>query len=206
MDWRSKQNLIWQQVTASSKIGGSYGSRAFTESVITPFENEWDVLPAGRVKIIHSNGAVCPFEINISPNSPFTGIFKPGKVEGLIRLGGATDFTDWMTGGMVPGAGVKFFRSGRSSANVVLLNQLDPMPNGNHNFFAVPLTNHLSDQFGSFSVKLLAKKFCNSGHCITKVGLSDMSTFDQDGNQSMNPNFPFKITLQPTGQVNFMEN
>ena len=38
----------------------------FTESLITTFENEWDVLPAGRHKAIHGNGAICPFTIDIS--------------------------------------------------------------------------------------------------------------------------------------------
>ena len=113
-----------------------------TESVVTPFADEWDVMPNGRVKVIHSVGAVCPFEINIE-NSPFTGIFQTGKVTGFIRAGAATDFTDGS--GLSPGVGVKFMRSNAMSANFQALFTIEPLPNGNHNFFSVPLTNQLHD-------------------------------------------------------------
>ena len=40
----------------------------------TTFENEWDVMPAGRQKAIHGVGAVCPFTVDVSADSPFTGL------------------------------------------------------------------------------------------------------------------------------------
>ena len=43
------------------------------------------------------------------------------------------------------------------------------------------------------------------GHCVTKVGLSHISTHDQDGMEYPDPVFPFKVTFIPTGEVNFQK-
>ena len=58
-------------------------------------------------------------------------------------MGPATDFTNMFTPGMIPGVGIKFLRSGTSSANFVLLKELNPLPDNSHNFFGATLTNHL---------------------------------------------------------------
>ena len=50
----------------------------------------------------------------------------------------------------------------------------------------------------------MTEKFCQTGHCITKVGLSDICSYDQKGTFYPDPNFPFKIELVP-GDVNFPE-
>ena len=68
--------------------------------------------------------------------------------------------------------GIKFLRSGRGSANFVALNNLDPMPDKQYNFFAVPLYNHIASA-SSFATKIVGKKFEQASDCITKVGLSD---------------------------------
>ena len=70
----------------------------------------------------------------------------------------------------------------------------------------VPLTNQLHD-FDKTDPKrfVLAKKFCTSGHCITKNGISNLAVIDQDGNKPDTPNAPFKVTLVPTGEVQFSE-
>ena len=51
----------------------------------------------------------------------------------------------------------------------------------------------------------LVKRFCSAGHCITKMGLSNICTHDQDGTEYPDPIFPYKITFEPTGSVNFPE-
>ena len=203
LDWKVKQDLIWAEVKADPTFGGYHVEQAATESVITSFENQWDVMPAGRVKIIHGIGAVCPISIDIAADSPFTGVLKAGQTNGFIRMGGAADWTSILTPGMTPGAGLKFLRTGEASANVVVLNNLNPLPGFNHNFFAVPLRNHVSDDMGA-TILPLATKFCQVGHCITKVGLSDMCKFDQEGTLYDTPNFPFQIELTPA-DVQFEE-
>ena len=50
-----------------------------------------------------------------------------------------------------------------------------------------------------------SKKFCQTGNCITKVGLSHVCTHDQDGNEVEEPVFPFMFLFDLTGEVNFRE-
>ena len=60
-------------------------------------------------------------------------------------MGPATDPYSFGHGkDLVPGVGVKFLRTGVSSANFMLLHSLDPLANNNFNFFAEPVSNHLS--------------------------------------------------------------
>ena len=67
-------------------------------------------------------------------------------------MGGATDFTGSIPG-MTPGAGIKFLRSGTSSANFVLLKELNPLPDNSHNFFAATLSNHLPSKMDAAPTK-----------------------------------------------------
>ena len=132
-------------------------------------------------------------------DSPFTGLFKPGQTAGFIRLGGATDFTSVLTPGLTPGIGVKFLRSGTSSANFVALRELNPLPDNSHNFFGATLKNHLPATIEDAATVALAVRFCSTGHCVTKVGLSNVCTHDQDGNEYPDPIFPFQVAFEPTG-------
>ena len=40
------------------------------------------------------------------------------------------------------------------------------------------------------------QKFCQTGHCGTKVGISHLTTHDQDGNEAAQPIFPFKFSFK----------
>ena len=203
MDWKIKQDLIWAEVKGDPTIGGYHAEQILTESIMTTFENQWDILPAGRVKVVHGVGAICTFSIDIVLDSPFTGIFKGGETKGFIRMGGATDFTSSITTGMTPGVALKILRTGAPSANVVMTNSLGPIPNDNHNFFAVPVKSQIPDDMNA-ATQVLAQRFCQTGHCITKVGLSNMAYYDQDGTFHETPIFPFKLELVPA-DVNFQE-
>ena len=107
--------------------------------------------------------------------------------------------------GMTPGAAVKFLRTGTSSANFFLLHELNALPDMNHNLFAVPLRNHLPDNVNSIAGTIGIKRFCTTGHCPTKVGLSNVCTHDQDGNEAEELVFPFMITFDKTGDIDFNE-
>lgn len=190
LGWEEKQAQMWEKIVANNSIGPSPNPlRIFTESVKTTFDEEWDNMPVGRVKYIHPAGAVCPFRIDIK-DSPFTGIFSDGDTRGMIRLGSATTVS--LKSGVTPGGGVKFFRSGRSSANLVLLNQLGPIADSNYNFFSVPMFNHISEETPTTLIPV-AIKFCQAQDCITKVGLSDVCKYDQAGNEAENIVFPYKV-------------
>ena len=81
---------------------------------------------------------------------------------------------------------------------------IDPLPDGNHNFFCCNLTNH-NPSPQSPQNRVFAIKFAQASSCITKVGLSDAARYDQDGNEASDLVFPYKITLKPTGKVQFSE-
>jgi len=202
LSWEAKQAQMWTNILSDNSTAPLPNQAGImTESVQTSFEDEWDVMPAGRLKYIHSNGVVCPFVVNIQ-NSPFTGIFQNGEAHGLMRLGSAAPLSE--EDGVTPGAGVKFFRSGKSSANFVILHTLGPLNDGNHNFFAAPLRNHIPED-APMALIPAALKFCQAQSCPTKVGLSDVCTYDQDGNKAANVVFPFKVSFVPTGEIMFRE-
>lgn len=190
----TKMTLLWNNIdgdhTSSTYpfIGG-----IVTESVQTTFDNHADVMPEGRVKYIHSMGAVCKFSMTTVASSPFTGIFAPGETaHGLIRLGSALPVTK--TTGVVPGVGVKFLRTGVEAANYVALNNLGPLPDNSYNFFQLPLTTHIPAP-GALAQKILAKKFIQASQCITMVGLSDVCTYHTNGTKVDKVVFPYKLDM-----------
>ena len=151
-----------------------------TASIVTSFDAEWDVMPSDRVKYIHSVGGVCKFTLDIK-NSPYTGIMKRGNQTGIIRLGSARDISNGA--GVKPGAALKFLRTGRSSANTFALNGVNPVPNKDYNFFAIPLFSQmlpipprsLGERVGISLKDLGEKKFKQASQCAFKIGLSDMA-------------------------------
>jgi len=201
LDWRAKHGLIWAKVTEDESLGANYPADAFKESLKTAFENEWDFLPEGRRKAIHGVGAVCQFTMNISNDSPYTGVFKAGEtISGLIRMGSAQDLPS-----MVPGIAVKILRTGTMSANLVALHTFDPLPNENYNFFAVPVSNFIDAEAERLATKVLERRFCQAtDHCINRVGVSNFCTHDQNGHEESSPVFPFRITFEPA-EVQFPE-
>ena len=76
MSWREKQDALWQMIAADDTPGQYYANDLLTESVLTSFDDEWDVMPNGRHKVIHSVGAICPFQLEVSTDSPYTGLLK----------------------------------------------------------------------------------------------------------------------------------
>ena len=110
------------------------------QSALTTADNEWDFMPAGRIKIVHPIGGVCKFEIDIN-NSIYSGVLKNGTRTGIMRVSVSVDgdFLQTATTGPVCGQGtyeiggegcedtspgesvaLKFLRSGVSSGNLVL--------------------------------------------------------------------------------------
>ena len=65
---------------------------------VTTMDNEWDIMPAGRVK-----------------NSTFSGLFKNGNRTGIIRIGWNWDGGIFEDSGPGAAAAIKFLRSGVSS-------------------------------------------------------------------------------------------
>jgi len=189
-----KMSTIWGQITANTDPGDfpfpsvPLNPIAFSESVRTTFDNNWDWMPAGRVKTIHAQGMVCKVDLKVS-SSKYTGIFQSGTAQGLLRIGSALPVTSIT--GIVPGIGMKFFRNGVHSANWVMLHSLEPQIGDTYDMFHYTQYNHIAAP-PVYAIPL-AKKFEQASGCIEAVGLSDVSEYTQAGTKVTNANFPFKL-------------
>ena len=186
-------DILWNEIKKNTSRLPKYPNpaSAVTESVRTTFDNDRDIMPQGRVKVIHSVGVVCPFKISNAESSPFTGLFAPGEdVVGFLRMGSAADPVS--NKGITPGLGIKFPRSGHKSGNYVALHSLSL--GQSWDFFAYNMSNHIAAPTDVVT-KILAKKFQQASQCAPQVGLSDMASVKQDGTPVSDVSFPFKLFL-----------
>jgi len=196
--FEEKNTFFWGMVTQDKHRAKEYPSpaRAVTEDVQTSFWNFKDTMPAGRVKVIHGIGAVCQFKLDVAAGSPYTGLFAPGPQLGFVRMGGALTW-DAKSQGYPPGLGIKFARTGLPSGGYVGLVSLDEAL---FNFMGKNFSNHIAAADG-LAPKVLVKKFNQASQCPTRVGLSDMATYSQDGMTVAEPKVPFKLYLVPSQEV-----
>jgi hypothetical protein len=183
-----KQALILQKANDGKE--GSYPSPLgiFQESVSLSFDAVADVFPMPRTKYIHSVGVVGGIKFVSSGDHEYTGLFE-GADHGLVRFSSAKKPD---SSGFTPGAGVKFFRDGKESANFVAMPSLDGQACSMSNFFAKDFKNHISAT-SAFALKLVAAKFWQASYCPLMVGVSDLAG---EGGK-----FPYMLTLRPAKGV-----
>jgi len=196
--FESKRSYFWEKIIQNPQGLSEYPSvlKTITESAQTTFYNNGDEMPSGRVKTIHSIGVICAFKMDNAAESPYTGLFEPGHQEGFVRMGSAVDYSN---GGLTPGLGIKFPRTGQLSGNYVALHSLDFAQSWN--FFASNVSNHIPPPSYDLQQKVLVKKFNQASNCAPQVGLSDMARYSQDGKKHDIPKFPFKLFLVPSEEV-----
>ena len=51
LDWKTKQDFLWSKIIEDESLGEYHTLDALKTSMKTPFENEWDILTAGRRKV-----------------------------------------------------------------------------------------------------------------------------------------------------------
>ena len=104
MSFQDKNAYFQANIDKDHTRAEKYASKAaiLTESSQVSFWDYKDELPAGRVKAIHSIGAVCQFTLDVTAASPYTGLFAPGPQLGFVRMGGAISW-DKSSAGYPPG-------------------------------------------------------------------------------------------------------
>ena len=111
------------------------------------FENGWTGV---RNKYIHSVGSVATIKYVPTENSEgYTGIFATGADHGLIRLSAAKQPDESKSAhsaekafdNFVPGFGLKFFRDGVASGNLVAMFGVNGADSWN--FFKKDFSNHI---------------------------------------------------------------
>eukprot|EP00927_Polykrikos_kofoidii_P057612 TRINITY_DN5176_c0_g3_i1.p1 TRINITY_DN5176_c0_g3~~TRINITY_DN5176_c0_g3_i1.p1 ORF type:complete len:441 (-),score=56.18 TRINITY_DN5176_c0_g3_i1:150-1472(-) len=190
-----KESQLWNLITSAESLGKSSPmpslvttvTKALSESMITVFDDQWDVLPKGRSKVIHSQGVVCKFDLDVASKS-FSGLFGAGKSKGIIRMGSATPSDSSL--GIHPGIAVKFLRSGVRSANFVALSAAPTSES--YDFFS----RKMSNQVAPAKALQMTGKFQQASGCINQVGLSDVCRYSQNGTASVAV-FPYEIQFDP---------
>lgn len=193
----AKQSWLWGQII-SNLNPQSWPTQAeiFGESVETSFIDNSDVMNEGRIKFIHSVGAVAKIRLVPAPNSPFSGVFRSGSQHGLLRLSTAAQISSTS---VTPGMAIKFLRNNHTSGNLVAMPSLDGQTD--FNIWKLNYTNHLVYP-SSAVLKLVAQKFVQASNCPLMVGLSDIAEFDENGFFDK-PVFPYHLVFVPNPSLAF---
>lgn len=199
---RDKQAMSWAMIMGEAGASSKFPSALellglFKESVRVSFDRHSDAFPAGRKKFIHSVGATAKVSFVSNGKHKYTGLFK-GASSGLLRLSAAKQPTE---DNIAPGFGLKFFRNGTESANLVAM----PSLTGQSSFdiFENDYNNHVPYPKSDFALKLVAKKFTQASNCPLMVGVSDLAAVGEDGVYADDVVFPWRLTFRPTGKIHF---
>jgi len=218
-DWEAKtaqdkQTELWQETISDTTPQGWYSAarmpEIFIEDMSPTMDTVGDNMPQQgllgvetRPKLIHSQGSVVPVKYTADPGNTYTGIFQ-GADYGLLRLSEAKQADPTAEYFFVPGFGLKFLRTGISSANLVAMYAL--FGQASYNPFAHDFTNHVPSlgPNGDIALKLLSKKFETASPYPTMVGLKHCAQFDQDGNEASDPSFPYRLVFHPSTELHNM--
>lgn len=155
-----KQSKLWQYV-GETLYEGSYPSNdaGFFDSLNlfktcflkTSFTHNEDFMPKGRMKLIHTYGSTAKAELNIHPNSPYSGIFQQGGI-GIVRLS-----LGKQSGSYLPGLALKILVDHKPSVNFHAIYSLDGQEEYK-NFFRNSFSTHISAP-NSLALRILLSKF-----------------------------------------------
>jgi len=211
----SKLKKIWDKVRENVTPYGWFNAlntaRIFFESMNTTFDHQSDVFPRFRDKLIHSVGTVTKARFIAEANTPYTGVFK-GCDNLLLRLSAATKpdskkrTAEEAYNNFKPGFGLKCLRNGMPSANLVGMFSLKGQKSWN--FFKNELYSHATGAINpSFIEGRLLKHFETASPWPQQVGMREMATYDENGQQS-EPKFPYRLILRPRQEITglFTEN
>jgi len=179
------------------------GVKLVTEPMCPVFRTPGDELAdqgdgTTRAKVIHTVGAVGRVEWRDLGGHNYSGVFK-GAQHGLVRLSLALE-PDTEELNTAPGMGLKFLRDGVDSANLVAMYSVDGQESWN--FFKNDFSNHIPEI--SFAKKAtLGLKFATATRNIRQVGISDWGKYGENGVETANPSFPYRLRFHPTGNISF---
>jgi hypothetical protein len=189
----------WPSVLHLPKLFIQDNNRAF-DTVADEMPKQF-FYSALRRKLIHSVGAVGEAKWVSKGNHPYTGCFK-GARHVFVRLSLAQK---QKPDNITPGMAVKFIRARVKSGNFMSMFSLRGQSSGN--FFKNDFTNHVPDisKDANFQERLLLNNFMKVSKIPTMVGLSDIATYDENGNRESRPVFPFELVLKvPSGLRKFI--
>jgi len=205
---KEKADRLWSNCLDDSTSAPWFSSldqgvKLISESMCPVFRTPGDELPdqgdgTTRAKVIHTVGTVGRVEWRDLGGHNYSGIFK-GAQHGLVRLSLALE-PDTEKLNTAPGMGLKFLRDGVDSANLVAMYSVDGQESWN--FFKNDFSNHIPDiSFGKKAT--LGVKFATATRNIRQVGISDWGKYGENGAETQNPSFPYRLRFHPTGDISF---
>jgi len=200
--------IIANDTTPASFPNALELAELFVEDMNLSFDTVADDMPDQgfplgiRQKLVHSVGVVADAQWTVvSNNLGYTGIFASGCTDMYVRLSLATAPTN-ASMGFVPGLAIKCLRTNVPSGNMFAMFSLQGQDS--YNFFKHDLTNHPPDisPNAGFLLNELRSTFAKASGYPVMIGLSNIASLDQNGNNSTAPVFPFRLVFHPTTALN----
>eukprot|EP00040_Diaphanoeca_grandis_P025722 m.142963 g.142963 ORF g.142963 m.142963 type:complete len:359 (+) comp30283_c0_seq1:485-1561(+) len=198
---KSKMDFAWDKIQNSVGHGDFVLPMwVFVVPMKPTFDHPGDFFPTGRKRYIHGIGTTA--QVSFVPlraqNTPrYTGIFE-GATQGVLRMSAVLEPD--ATAGVGPGLGLKFFRDGMDSANLVALDGSERAPPDALGLFTTTLYTTILPAKGLVP-KVLEGKFGTLDRYIHPIGLSNLASHREDGTPSADIKFPFMLKFEPTPQV-----
>merc|ERR1739838_522250 len=199
-----KQYMIWENVISNTSSSRWWSVLRILSEPICPFllqkGDQKPVTGTGHStkKFFHPIGNVAKIKFVSSGDHPYTGIFR-GANNGIARLSLAEEPVASVNK-FIPAIAMKFLRDGVEAANVAAMYSLDGQKSWN--FFANNFSTHVPQSMNE-TVRLLGSHLVKNTPYIGQFGLSDSGEIDENGEVETNVRFPYKLRLQPTGDIKF---
>ena len=204
----TKLSSLWSILSADQTSLDWYSAfdlaKIFLEDMKSTFDVDSDIIPEGRKKLIHSVGVVAQAEFVVDPSNPYSGLFKSGVKNMIVRLSVAKkpDFTktqpDQALDNFTPGMSLKFLRDGMSSSNLLAMHGVNGF--NSWNFFKEDFSNHIPGADG-LALKALACKFAQATKYVQTIGLKKLAEYEENGKKADSALFPFKLIFRARSEL-----
>jgi hypothetical protein len=209
-----KQDILWSKILENpypddklpngnlspvQLLMPSYDEKSFT--------HDGDEMIPGRTKLIHTYGSAGKVELQIFPNSSYTGLFKAGSTNiGIARLSLALQDDNNFT----PGMAVKILINGKPSINLIAMFSVNGQGK-NKNFFEKVFTNYIPPAQGIVlkalaiafreAIRMLPGDQCDKPLDEGKLPLYTPASVDSNGTVNANPKAPSVINFHPNPAI-----
>ncbi len=162
-----------------------------------------DVMEPGRPKIIHAHGSVALIRLDITDDSPFTGLLAPsasGTTKGLLRM----SLVARVVGGAAytPALALKLLIDGQPSADVLAMNHTVGQGR-DFNLFSNEMTNDLSESHDELRTaqRVMSYLFHRISHQPRRMVSDHLGSIRPDGSTVESPQSPDRLIFSPTGHA-----
>ena len=162
--------------------------------------DEWGDENDCRKKTAHANGSVAKAVWENVPGHTYTGMFK-GADTGFVRLATVNPVATNVAASeekMNPSISLKFLRNGMDSGNVAANQSFQGQTS--YNFFENSISTILAGDHSKLDE--VHRFFKKATDFQGGLGTSEFASYDQDGKEELDPEFPFRLRFEPTGDFN----